>query len=101
MSCLLFFVDGGYRPDYRINPGGIQSVGEMSPGDKLSHTTQGHVESKSSTVSCVISLFSKRVEPPAGAAFGPEVGSVRRAGKHSSSMAVVSAAVPLTLGRKH
>ena len=90
MSCLLFFIDSGYRPDYRINPGGIQWVGEMSPGDKLSHTTQGHVESTSSTVSCAISLFSKRVQPPAGAAFGSEVGSVRRVGKRSSSTPVVS-----------
>ncbi len=51
---VLYFLDGQHVPEASLNPSGTQSVGDLSAGQKHSHTAQGRVKSTSSTLTCAV-----------------------------------------------
>ena len=60
----LYFLDGQHQPGYSLNPSGTQWVGDLSAGQKHSHTAQGHVKSSSSALRCAVGYFyTERPQP--------------------------------------
>ena len=59
VSFVLFFADGQHQPIYSLNPGGIQFVGDLSAGQKHTHSATGHVSSTSSALACRMLLSYK------------------------------------------